>query len=250
MLGKLLKLDIMFGWKKFAAMAAAVVMTGIMLPYIRKFYVFPTWGFFVGLCLIICALCLYVCCQYFKSNLLGSEGYLMFTLPVKSGSIVLSKLITAVFWINVMFCAAGAAVVFKMQYTPAELFQIISSVDMWKRVIFMLILCNIVVIPIIASVYLAVSSRNITVKNKLLNGIIAEIIAVVGSWIAIRASFWGIELYNDSEYYMSLRIDSASKHEFMTAWMILIIGFAISMLFTAIYGILTNLIIKKRLNLK
>lgn len=35
----------------------------------------------------------------FDSNLLGDEGYLMFTLPVKSSSIIFSKLLTSLIWV-------------------------------------------------------------------------------------------------------------------------------------------------------
>lgn len=48
--------------------------------------------------------------QRFQKNLLTSEGYLMFTLPVSEHSLILSKTITAAVW----FLATGAAQVLAM----------------------------------------------------------------------------------------------------------------------------------------
>jgi len=252
MLGKLLKLDITFGWKKFLALAGAVILAGIILPYLGKVAVFGGSLLLIIGVVVIGALCVYTCVQYFRNNLFGSEGYLMFTLPVRSGSIVASKLLTTVLWFNVMFCAAGVALIFILKYSSKEFIDVFFVDGRWKDVLQMLLFGNMIGIPVIAAVYLAVSSRNITVRNRPLSGVIAVIIAVVCLWLAIRASIWGVDAYTMSGLCDSLmmKMKTPQGNEFMFVWMPQLIGFAISMVFTVVYGILTNLIIKKRLNLK
>jgi hypothetical protein len=53
---------------------------------------------YVVLIISISAITLIIMVQRFYKNLLGDEGYLMFTLPVKTWQNVLNKLIFAVFW--------------------------------------------------------------------------------------------------------------------------------------------------------
>jgi hypothetical protein len=48
--------------------------------------------------------------QRFNSNLLGSEGYLMFTLPVKADALILSKLLVSAAWFIISFLVVAAAV--------------------------------------------------------------------------------------------------------------------------------------------
>ncbi|MDQ2087216.1 ABC transporter permease [Herbivorax sp. ANBcel31] len=52
----------------------------------------------IGLIAGIGVMTLVIMIQRFYKSLLGDEGYLMFTLPVKTWENVLSKLVTAVFW--------------------------------------------------------------------------------------------------------------------------------------------------------
>ncbi len=60
-----------------------------------------TTGMLVYGCLVIAMgvlLCVTIC-QRFHKNLLGSEGYLMHTLPVSPAALVVSKLLLALFWL-------------------------------------------------------------------------------------------------------------------------------------------------------
>ena len=250
MLGKLLKLDIMFGWKKFAAMAVAVVIAGFALPYIMSAVAFAVTPLFATLLLIIGVLCVYVCCQYFNRNLFGSEGYLMFTLPVKSGCIVASKLIVTVIWMNVMFCAAGVAALLIERFAIKEVVDILFNESKWKLAIQLLLRMNVIGMLFISASYFSEAwYMNSYVKNRPLRYAVGLIITLAFIFISMAAVDKGVEMYVESAYFSSILTEKPGGG-FMALWMPIIIGFAISMLFTAIYGILTNLIIKKRLNLK
>ena len=51
----------------------------------------------VGLIALMVAPAIYNIIRFYR-NMLGDEGYLMFTLPVSTGQLIWSKLLTAVFW--------------------------------------------------------------------------------------------------------------------------------------------------------
>ena len=61
---------------------------------------------FVAAIIGVCLICFFLMIQRFYKNLLGDEGYLMFTLPVSVHQHVWSKLIVSSVW----FLATGAAV--------------------------------------------------------------------------------------------------------------------------------------------
>lgn len=66
-------------------------------------------GFFFSL-FGICAVCFILMIQRFYKNLLGQEGYLMFTLPVSVDALVWAKLIVSCVW----FVVTGVAVMLAM----------------------------------------------------------------------------------------------------------------------------------------
>lgn len=66
-------------------------------------------GFFFSL-FGICAVCFILMIQRFYKNLLGQEGYLMFTLPVSVDALVWAKLIVSCVW----FVVTGVAIMLAM----------------------------------------------------------------------------------------------------------------------------------------
>lgn len=63
---------------------------------------------YIGLIVAVCAVTLIFIIKRFHVNLLGSEGYLMMTLPVPTWELVLSKVVAALIW---TFLSAVAIVV-------------------------------------------------------------------------------------------------------------------------------------------
>ena len=74
--------------------------------FINAMSIFIYFALIVG----VIAITLVIVIQRFYKNLLGDEGYLMFTLPVKVNQHLLSKLITAVFWMIV----SGLSLIFSV----------------------------------------------------------------------------------------------------------------------------------------
>lgn len=104
MLGKLLKYELKSSAKFFVPMYFAILaITTLNSIFMRK-------NLFVGaqsiinmvvgaLFIALTTLTVVIIVRRFKKNLLGNEGYLMFTLPVSSSKLILSKYISALIWI-------------------------------------------------------------------------------------------------------------------------------------------------------
>lgn len=102
MLGKLLKYEFKATGRVFLPMFGALLIISVMnrLFSSLNFKIPSIIGTIISVILIIgiLVLTLIITIQRFSKNLLGSEGYLMFTLPVRSDSLIWSKLITATVW--------------------------------------------------------------------------------------------------------------------------------------------------------
>lgn len=72
--------------------------------------------------------------QRFNNNLLGDEGYLMFTLPIKSTTLLTSKLLAAMFW-SIM---AGVIGFLSMTLMFGIAMLMIPEIDFWNEVTYML----------------------------------------------------------------------------------------------------------------
>lgn len=68
-----------------------------------------------------CFISLFILMQRYYKNLFSDEGYLTFTLPVKTGSIILSKLFTAVIWsVIITICTIIGVMIFVLFGTSAS----------------------------------------------------------------------------------------------------------------------------------
>ncbi|WP_371025154.1 ABC transporter permease [Paraclostridium ghonii] len=116
MLGKLLKYELKSSSKFFIPMYFAIlVITTLNSIFMRKNMFQEAQGIIsmvIGaLFIALTTLTIIVIVKRFKKNLLGDEGYLMFTLPVSSGKLILSKYISALIWILLTGVVTMAAVI-------------------------------------------------------------------------------------------------------------------------------------------
>jgi hypothetical protein len=99
MLTKLLKYEFKSTYLKFlSAFAVYVVMSGILLTFFR-FNVGLTIGLISVGVIALWVMMIVNIVQRYNSNLYGSEGYLMFSLPVSGRKLLFSKLIPAFIWV-------------------------------------------------------------------------------------------------------------------------------------------------------
>ena len=95
----------------YAALLAICFLAGISIntDSYSSFYGIQFLVIF-ALIVAIFVLTLVITIQRFSGNLLGDEGYLMFTLPVKVNSLILSKLITGTTWFILSSLVVGLGV--------------------------------------------------------------------------------------------------------------------------------------------
>ncbi|MGL5692850.1 MAG: ABC transporter permease [Peptostreptococcaceae bacterium] len=102
MLGKLLKYEFKSTARVFLPLYATLLVVAILNGFFLNSEIFNVQGLlmmvFGALLIALFVVTVIVLIQRFNKNLLGDEGYLMFTLPVKSSSILLSKYLVALLW--------------------------------------------------------------------------------------------------------------------------------------------------------
>ncbi|MBP3816223.1 MAG: hypothetical protein J6H21_05075 [Firmicutes bacterium] len=183
----------------------------------------------------------------FYKNLLGGEGYLMHTLPVKTHNLIISKGIVAIIW-GVIAVISGIMSGFLFSITSGILGRMFNELT-WER--FKLFLSEIltpnallgIVLIIVGSIteilifYFAMSIGNLANKNKFLYSVLAYIgIQIVSS---VVFSIIGV----NQGGLIGMIIDESSLSQFLIMQIVqrLILGVAF------FFG--TNYILKNKLNL-
>ena len=91
---------------------------------------------FFGLCVAIMVLTAMIVIQRFNKNLIGDEGYLMFTLPVTHVQLLSSKLIAGLLWVLIGTLIMGLSCV--IIGLPTVLFNVDQWAALWKEILYML----------------------------------------------------------------------------------------------------------------
>ena len=110
MLGKLLKYELKATSRVFIPLYIAILVVSIVNGLSLNLEIFNIQGLatIILMCLFISlfVITIVVTIQRFNKNLLKDEGYLMFTLPVSSKHLVLSKYLTSLIWTFLSFVVA------------------------------------------------------------------------------------------------------------------------------------------------
>ena len=120
MLSKLFKYEIKDTVRSFSILFAVIFLLGVVstIAHFSKISVFNVTS---SVLLIIASIALpvvtlvMIIIRYYK-NMFGNEGYLMFTLPVKSHQLLISKAVTSVVWMILAGAAAVAALLLGLYY--------------------------------------------------------------------------------------------------------------------------------------
>ena len=268
MLSKLFKYEL----KATARLFLPIYLTILIFAVINRFFFsLPNMGesmtissimmfismlVYVSLMIGMVLMTLVVMIQRFYKNLLGDEGYLMFTLPVQSWKHILSKLTTSMLWT----IASGIVALFsiliissKEIFTPEFLKELPMVLNVIKEYLGsytyivgfeMVVLCLLSLSTTILTIYAAISLGHLFNKYKLLASfgmyIVLETISQIFMTIFVFL-FW-----NQAIFRMEVNfIPSASQISTFTLFTIFYFG-----AITAAYFTLTNYILKKKLNLE
>lgn len=263
MLGKLLKYELKATARLFLPLYFIVLMLGIANKIFNTFDILRnSVGFniqnmlsFIGSMLYfalivgILVMTLVIMVQRFYKNLLGDEGYLMFTLPVNTWEHILSKLIVSILWTILSFVTivTSIAILAGIKNTLTSLSNLM---DFFINSLGYVGICTaltyglLMIILHILMIYSAISLGHLFPKHKLLASFGMYAILYIINQIVMLISFL-IPLGNEKIVYIfSNNPTPAQISAFILSQFPVLIVSIIG------YFILTNTILKKKLNLE
>lgn len=130
MLRKLLKYELRATSRYLIPLYIAIIILSVLNRFINPIMVIESVeGFqlqgaitlistflYVGLVIAIAVATFIIMIQRFYKNLLGDEGYLMFTLPVRPWQHILSKLITSLIWMLISLIIIISSIIISVDY--------------------------------------------------------------------------------------------------------------------------------------
>lgn len=189
----------------------------------------------------------------FKNNLLGDEGYLMFTLPVSRIDLVMSKTIAATVWSIVGMIVAAISMFI---LAPSDLFMsfikglgtFITQNDLNGVIftVYMLILGVLAVAGVYTPIYLALSLGHMSNKNKMLASF-GWYFVINFAWQTLGVLFINIMSHLDRFFDFFMISDFPSTALIHAVFLTLI---ACALVYNAIHMGITTYILTKKLNLE
>lgn len=193
----------------------------------------------------------------FYKNLLSSEGYLMFTLPVSVSKLIWSKLLVILVWIilsGIVGMLAFCIIFLNITDFALAFSQMISvfieagKQGLWPALIEFIILMASIVISFILSIYLSMAVGQLSDKHKILCSIGAYIGLNIVINNIIMAVFVGVANGPVGEMIYRGIFENLSE---MESFNIVMIGFIVLyVILCVVYFILTKTILTKKLNLE
>ena len=213
-----------------------------------------TLAFFLAI-LAVCLMALITMVNRFRTNLLGDEGYIMFTLPASVHQQIWSKLIVSAVW----FIAAGIAVVAASFILVAQqgfwqeilwgfrqIFQGLTAYYAFNGTAFLLELLGLVFVSccvLCLAFYAAMAIGHSFANHKVLY----SVLSFLGLQF-VRQLLSGSVLVGTNYTWF---LDTLPTENAMTAvHSVMLIALASTALFGAIYYVITTFFLKKRLNLE
>ncbi|MDD4680660.1 MAG: ABC transporter permease [Clostridia bacterium] len=263
MLGKLLKYEIKSTARIFIPLYALLLVFALLNKFLNPFEVMEssvrfnfqsvfqalTASAYFILIVAIFVMTLFIAIQRFYKNLLGDEGYLMFTLPVKTRQNIASKLLIAVMWY--ILSAVAVITSIAIMVGPREFFEFLQSmIELLKDglgVASLIILPLFILIQLIHGtlmIYDAMSLGHLFGKQKLLAsfGMYAALYFITQIILTI------VILSVGSTMFTSL-IHSAEPTGVQILSFLGMLGIVAALL-SVVHFAITNYILKNKLNLE
>jgi len=216
---------------------------------------------FMALVIAVCAVCvvsLVVIIQRFYHGLLKDEGYLMFTLPVKSGALINAKglmavvmmVLTGVVCVAVVFIVATRGVTWN---DVSEFFYWMfveagwSGLDWTMVILWLVVLCVTSTAEEIYRIYMAMAIGHTAKKHRVGWSVVAYLgVVMVQSALANIITF-NTNWFNFWTRASDLLSGLSVAQEIVVGELILSVGYA---LLTLLFFFVTRQILEKRLNLE
>jgi len=185
MFPKVLKYDFLFSAKTFAALAAILLAIAVVLRLTMPMFIDVDSEFSLSIVqnMTIAVMLMGVgiasisqIFQFFNRNFFGASGYLTLTLPVGRLPLIISKVLVAMVWFNVMMLAAAAA--FFILWDTAT--RGIHGVSVLSRInagqVAMMIEVNTLALVAIVTLFFSLTLARTVVGGRRTHGVIAGII--------------------------------------------------------------------------
>jgi len=267
MLGKLIKYEFKaMGRIMLPLYAVMIFMAGLVSINMRsglndsaqsllqKFAIIMTVLFFVAVMAVLVVMAIMVIQRFYK-NLLGTEGYLMFTLPATTWQHILSKAITAIIWI-ILGMAAGTGAGFLMVGILSSIPEFVSEIqDAWRmlvgngqmqvRIAMLVIVIILGIIASLCKVYASIAIGHQFNSHRLFFSILAYI--AIGIVEVIITSIPFVEkLVENGRKFFETQTGSSAVISLSGMGPLLVI----SVIQILVYGFVTWYLLDRRLNLE
>ncbi len=264
MLGNLLKYEFRANIRTLLPLYLVILISSLFLGI--SINLFPHMGFganfiypilflaYLGTLIVTSVTTLVIIIQRFSKNLLGDEGYLMFTLPVTTHHLISSKLIVAtVYSILAGLVAFLSFLIIAFSSSTIEIVYFIDMAQMFFQTYgfdsFTLLIIGIIfsissTFMGILVVYTSISLGHLANKHRSALAVVSFL--VIQSIINFISNITGLIL-GDSSYNLFAR---AFNNEVAIAAVTLMILTAITIILSFIFYIITYLILDKKLNLE
>lgn len=202
MLSKLLKYELKSTARVFLPLYVTLLIVATINGLFINSEIFNAQGLlmmiFGALLIALFVITVIVLIQRFSKNLLGDEGYLMFTLPVKSSSILISKYLVTILWtvlsgfvsviaflliILISSCISGGINISEYMQILSEFMKTIFSSEYLSSATNIMLVIFISYSTFVFTVYLALSMGQLPIFNKHRN------LASISSFIGINIIF-------------------------------------------------------------
>ena len=231
MLGKLLKYELRATGRTFWPLFLGILIFGLITRYFAQGYsdssgltydIMQGVSIFIYGALIMSSFVaiLIVIIQRFYRNLLGAEGYLMFTLPVKPGQLIFSKVLATFIW----YIIAGIVVCISLIFIFGELYMIDDVIAFfqyefpyiaedirlelgipWGLAIAEILLPSVIAFACnLLMLYAAISLGHLSAKSKKLTAFVAFIILTTLTGVVTTVVYSITGLGNILAYYTPL----------------------------------------------
>lgn len=263
MLGKLLKYEIKSTARLLLPMYIALLLFGFINRFLNPFNAVETSNSFtlhtvmsafsmilyVGLIIGIIVMTFIIMIQRFYKNLLGDEGYLMFTLPVKSWQHIISKLLVSMLWIILSFLTVMCSILIiaNVNNLFGEISNAINSIRNYIGNVGLLLIPIFLLVSIaysIITIYDSMALGHLFTNHRILASFGAYIVLYIISQITFGA-FMLVYATTNLNLFTNTATPSPSQIIlFITSAMCIYLLLAIGNF------ILVNVVLKKKLNLE
>ena len=193
MLGKLMKYELKATARVFLPLFVLIIpmslLTKLFLNTTADSFEIPrmiTMSVYVILIVALFVMTFIVTIQRFYRNLLGDEGYLSFTLPVKTHTHIDAKLLVTLIWVllSILIAAISIFILAVDGQTMRKIGELLSQLNpflakygasVWIAVIEGIVLMLVSTLCQTAEIYSAITVGNLSSKHKLIAGIGAYI---------------------------------------------------------------------------